>query len=159
MNSDLFRKESIDRVSSPERLNDRIRVTSCGVWLILGGIILILAGILVWSFFGRLNTVLSVGAITEGGKTVCFVKEADLDKIGVGMTVTADNGNTTVEAIALQPIQVDDAFPEYLRHLGGLSKGEWVYAVTLKDPLGDGGSIFRADIVTESIAPIKFVVN
>lgn len=159
MNSDLFRKESIDRVSSPERLNDRIRVTSCGVWLILGSIILILAGILVWGIFGRLNTTLPVGAITEGGKTVCFVKEADLDKIGVGMTVTADNGNTTVEAIALQPIQVDDAFPEYLRYIGGLSKGEWVYAVTLKDPLGDGGSIFRADIVTESIAPIKFVVN
>ena len=159
MNSDLFRKESIDRVSSPERLNDRIRVTSCGVWLILGGIILILAGILVWGIFGRLNTTLPVGAITEGGKTVCFVKEADLDKIGVGMTVTADNGNTTVEAIALQPIQVDDAFPEYLRHLGGLSKGEWVYAVTLKDALGEVGSIFGVDIVTESIAPIKFVVN
>ena len=159
MNSNLFRKKSIDRVSSPEQLNDRIRVTDSGIWLLLGGIVLILAGILVWGIFGRLNTTLPTGAVTENGVTVCYVKEADLTKISIGMTVTAESGESTVESISLQPIQVDDALPEYLRHVGGLSKGEWVYAVTLTEPIGDNGTIFQADIVTESIAPIKFVVN
>ena len=159
MNSNLFRKKSIDRVSSPEQLNDRIRVTDSGIWLLLGGIVLILAGILVWGIFGRLNTTLPTGAVTENGGTVCYVKEADLTKISIGMTVTAESGESTVESISLQPIQVDDALPEYLRHVGGLSKGEWVYAVTLTEPIGDNGTIFQADIVTESIAPIKFVVN
>ena len=159
MNSNLFRKKSIDRVSSPEQLNDRIRVTDSGIWLLLVGIVLVLVGILVWGFFGRLNTTLPAGAVTENGGTVCFVKEADLSKISVGMTVTSEGGESTVASISLQPIQVDDAFPEYLRHVGGLSKGEWVYAVTLTAPLSEDGTICRAEIVTESIAPIKFVVN
>ena len=64
-----------------------------------------------------------------------------------------------MEEIALQPIQVNSEFPEYLCHVGNLSVGEWVYAVTLKEPLGEDGSIFSADIVIESIAPVKFVVN
>lgn len=159
MDSNLFRKKSIDRVSSPEQLNDRIRVTSTGVWLLLVGVILVLAGILVWGIFGRLNTLLPVGAVTQEGKTVCFVKEADMSQIAVGMTVNTENGSTTVESVSPQPIRVDDSFPEYLRHVGGLSTGEWVYVITLKEPLGDAGSILQADIVTESIAPIKFVIN
>jgi hypothetical protein len=64
-----------------------------------------------------------------------------------------------VTAISLQPIRVDDSFPEYLRHVGGLSEGEWVYAVTLQNPLGEDGSIHRANIVIESIAPVRFVIN
>jgi hypothetical protein len=64
-----------------------------------------------------------------------------------------------VASISLQPVQVDDKFPEYLCHLGNLSHGEWVYVVTLSDALGENGTIFQANIVTESIAPIRFVIN
>ena len=40
----LFRQKSIDRVSSPEQLNDYIRVTTPSVWLALIAIILLLTG-------------------------------------------------------------------------------------------------------------------
>jgi hypothetical protein len=64
-----------------------------------------------------------------------------------------------VASIAVVPVQVDDQFSEYLCHVGALSRGEWVYEVTLQDALGEDGSIFAAQIVTESIAPLTFVVN
>lgn len=35
MNQQLFRQSSIDRVFSPEQLNDYIRVTNPGVWMVL----------------------------------------------------------------------------------------------------------------------------
>ena len=159
MNNSLFRKKSIDRVTSPEQLNDRLRVTNAGVWLLLGGILLILAGICIWGIFGRLNTLLPVGAVTEQGQTICYVKEASRNQVAIGMEVTTESGTTSVAEVALQPIQVDAGFPEYLCHVGNFSKGEWVYVVTLKEPLGEDGSIFSADIVIESIAPVKFVVN
>ena len=159
MNNSLFRKKSIDRVSSPEQLNDRLRVTNAGVWLLLGGILLILAGICIWGIFGRLNTLLPVCAVTEQGQTICYVKEDSRNQVAIGMEVTTESGTTSVAEVALQPIQVDAGFPEYLCHVGNLSKGEWVYVVTLKEPLGEDGSIFSADIVIESIAPVKFVVN
>ena len=159
MKDSLFRKKSIDRISSPEQLNDRIRVANPGVWMLLTGILLVLAGICIWGVFGRLNTILPVGAVTEQGQTICYVKEENRDQINVGMEVTAETGSSVVEEIALQPCPVGAGFPEYLCHVGELSEGEWVYAVTLEQPLGEDGSIFPADIVIESVAPMKFVVN
>ena len=159
MQNSLFRKKSIERVSSPKQLNDRIRVADPGMWLLLTGILLVLAGICVWGIFGRLNTLLPVGAVTEEGRTVCYVKEESREQITTGMTVTAEGGSACVVEIALQPVQVDDEFPAYLCHVGDLSEGEWVYAITLQEPLGEDGSIFRADIVIESIAPVRFIVN
>ena len=46
MKNDLFRKSAIDRVSSPDQLNDYIKVVPPGVWLIVAAVIVVLAGIL-----------------------------------------------------------------------------------------------------------------
>jgi hypothetical protein len=159
MKNSLFRGKSIERISSPEQLNDRLRVADPGVWLLLAGILLVLAGICVWGIFGRLNTLLPVGAMTEQGKTICYVREEYRNRIALDMEVTSESRTTFVVDISLQPVQVDSEFPEYLCHVGNLSQGEWVYAVTLKEPIGEDGSIFSANIVIESIAPARFVVN
>ncbi|MBQ6504037.1 MAG: hypothetical protein IJI57_09025 [Flexilinea sp.] len=60
----IFRQKSIDKVSSPEQLNDYIRVTTPSVWLILLALVILLVGMLAWSIFG---TVEAVGAdgVTE----------------------------------------------------------------------------------------------
>ena len=63
--SNLFRKKSMDRVSSPEQLNDYIRVTSPSVWLVLLAIVLLLAGILIWSTFGKVEAVREDGTREE----------------------------------------------------------------------------------------------
>ena len=44
--SELFREKSLERVSSPEQLNDYIKVTTPSVWLVLIAVILLLVGIL-----------------------------------------------------------------------------------------------------------------
>ena len=159
MKNSLVPGKSIDRISSPEQLNDRLRVANPGVWLLLAGILLVLAGICVWGIFGRLNTLLPVGAMTNQGKTICYVKEESRDRIALDMEVISESRTTFVAGISPQPVQVDSQFPEYLCHVGNLSQGEWVYAVTLKEPIGKDGSIFSADIVIESITPARFVVN
>ncbi len=53
--SEIFRKKSLERVSSPEQLNDYIRVTTPSVWLVLIAVILLLVGLLAWSVFGTVN--------------------------------------------------------------------------------------------------------
>ena len=42
MNEQLFRKKSVERVSSPEQLNDYIRVANPSLWLVLGAVIVLL---------------------------------------------------------------------------------------------------------------------
>ena len=50
----IFREKSLDKVSSPEALNDYIRVTTPSVWIVLIGLAVLLVGMLAWSIFGRI---------------------------------------------------------------------------------------------------------
>ena len=155
----IFRKASLDRISNPEQLNDYIRVTNPGVWMIMSAVILLLTGICVWSVFGRLDTTLTVAAVTENSQTVCYVKETDVQAIGSGMQVRIGDDQYQLGEISHQPVQVDSTFAQYLLHVGGLSEGEWVYVAALDDIHGEDGMIVEADIVVESIAPMSFVLN
>ena len=53
--SGIFRKKSMERVSSPEALNDYIRVTTPSVWIVLIALAALLVGILAWSVFGTVE--------------------------------------------------------------------------------------------------------
>ena len=53
--SSVFREKSMDRVSSPEALNDYIRVTTPSVWIVLVALVVLLLGMLAWSVFGRIS--------------------------------------------------------------------------------------------------------
>ena len=52
----LFRKKTLDRISSPEQLTDYLRVTNPGIWVVLVAVILLLAGVFAWSLVGTLET-------------------------------------------------------------------------------------------------------
>lgn len=51
----LFRQKSIDKVSSPEKLDDYIRVTTPSVWITLAAILVLLTGAIIWGIFGELT--------------------------------------------------------------------------------------------------------
>ena len=52
-NKSIFRQKSIDRVSSPEKLDDYVRVTTPSVWITLIAIVLLLIGAVIWGIFGE----------------------------------------------------------------------------------------------------------
>lgn len=49
MNKNIFRKESLQGMTSPEKLNDYIKVSNPSVWIILGAIAVMLISVLIWS--------------------------------------------------------------------------------------------------------------
>ena len=49
MENGLFRKKSMERISSPEELHDYMRVTSPRLWMILGAIVALLVGFIVYA--------------------------------------------------------------------------------------------------------------
>ena len=51
----IFREKSLMRVSSPEALNDYIRVTTPSVWFVLIALVVLLVGMLAWSIFGTVE--------------------------------------------------------------------------------------------------------
>ena len=96
MNEQLFRKKSVDRVSSPEQLNDYIRVSNPGIWMILAAIMVLLVGAIIWGTVGTLDTTLSTVAVAENGDVTIYVKEADVASIENGMTVRIGDKEGTV---------------------------------------------------------------
>ena len=52
----VFRKKTLERISSPDQLTDYLCVTNPGIWVILVAVILLLAGVFAWSMVGTLET-------------------------------------------------------------------------------------------------------
>lgn len=157
MNDKIFRKKSIDRMSSPEQLNDYIKVTNPGVWMVLAAIAIFLVGVCVWGVFGTLETKLSVAAVSQDGQTVLYVKEDNVASVRENMNVYIGGEVYKVTSVSAQPVTVTEKISEYARHTGELSIGEWVYVVQIDGNMPDG--VYKAQIVTDSVSPLYFVFN
>ena len=157
MNKQIFRKKSVDRMSSPEQLNDYIKVTNPGVWMVLAAIVILLIGVCVWGVFGKLETKLSVAAVSQDGQTVLYVKEDNIASVRENMSVYIGDETYKVTSVSAQPVAVTEEISEYARHTGELSIGEWVYIVQIDGNMPDGA--YKAQIVTDSVSPLYFVFN
>lgn len=157
MDKQLFRKSSIERVSSPEQLNDYIKVSNPGVWMILAAIIALLIGVCVWGVFGQLETKITTAGKCENGVFICFVNEDEAAKIKSGMTLNVDGNELLISEISSKPIFVNAEMDEYLLHLGNFSDGDWLYEITASGTLSEG--VYKAEIVTESVSPMSFILN
>ena len=155
--SNLFRKKSMDRISSPEQLNDYIRVSTPSVWLLLAAIVILLVGVCVWGVFGHMDTTLPVVIRAGDGQAIAYVRRADAEKVAPGMAATVGDREGKVVSIGTEPVQVDDTFTDYMRHVGGLQSGEWVFAVMLELDCPDG--VHEGKIVIDSVSPMSFVLN
>lgn len=157
MDKQLFRKASIERVSSPEQLNDYIRVSNPGIWMILAAVISLLIGVCVWGIFGHLESKIATAGTCENGVFTCYITEEKIARIKPGMTINVDGMSLSVSEISAKPAAVTADSDSYLLYLGGFSQGEWLYKVTADSALPDG--TYRAEIVTESVSPMSFIMN
>lgn len=84
--SKVFRKVSLERLSSPEQLDLLMQVTSPRSWLALLGLLSLLISAIIWSVIGRIPIEVNAPAIilpTEGIKSVITLTEGQLNSIVV----------------------------------------------------------------------------
>ena len=134
MNNDIFRKKSLDKIKSPDNLNDYVRVVNPGVWIIVIASIILLAGACVWGIFGKIETKISANASVSDGVAVCSVTKDEIDSVKEGMPVIIDG----VEGVVSEIDKTDDE-------------------VSALIDLPDGN--YPAEIITEQIKPFSFVSN
>lgn len=65
MKESIFRKKSLETISSPEQMDDYMKVTSPGMWLVLCVLLLLLLAGIFWSITARIEE-----TIVEEGQTV-----------------------------------------------------------------------------------------
>lgn len=162
MNSSLFRKSSIERVSSPEQLNDYIRVSNPSVFLILGAIIILFASLIVWGFMGSLPTSIATVGIVKDEMLLCYVSSDDTSKIQEGMSVKMrDDVIGTVSSISNIPMSAEEVAvainSDYIVNV--LSLSNWNTEVKI-DAVGiEKDKIYKLSIITDEIRPIDFLLN
>lgn len=158
MSSSVFRKSSIEKVSSPEQLNDYIKVSNPSVWMVLIATIILLIGVVVWGIFGTLTTTQDTVAVAQEGDVVCLVLADNIDEFTVGMEVQIGNCIGKIIAVSQSsPVQVGQNFDPYIMYLGGFKVGNWVYPVQVQIVVEEG--VYPAQILIEKTSPISFILN
>ena len=85
------------RISSPEQLNDYLKVTNPKIWLLLVAVILLVAGLLLWSGFTTVESYATGTARAVGGElTVVFDDAAKASKVQAGMEMEVGDVQTEV---------------------------------------------------------------
>lgn len=156
MDKEIFRKKSIDKVSSPESLNDYVKVASPSVWVILIGIMVLLIGICVWGVLGRLDTKVKIGVMRDGDKTICYIGENDINQVKIGQRFDVSGTDCEIIEIEGTPVQGKELSPLMLRALK-LTGEDWVYKAIIKGNISDGE--YETFILTESVSPMSFLLN
>ena len=132
----IFRKETLERISSPERLTDYLRVTSPGIWIVLVAIIIMLVGFFVWMSVGTIETTTPVGVSTQNRRATVAVKN-DVNVMSKDMTVRVGGKEATI---------LSTSTDNYGRTVGEAE-------VDLPDGMYDG------TLVIESVHPISFLLT
>ena len=143
MNEEIFRKKSLDRVRSPEELNEYVKVSNPGIWLLMASVIILLIGACIWGFFGHIDTRIDATALTENGMTEVFISVLDAGEIGEKVTAIIDGKEYTFDLHIDENVVRDDA--------------STIKLGSVKTGLPDG--VHPAKIVVERIKPMSFIFN
>lgn len=137
MDNQIFREKSIQRISSPEELNKYLKVTNPGIWAVLLAVIVLLAGLIIWSSVGTLETKAVGVAQADNGIVTVYVSGDRAEDIMEDMPVIID-GNESL----LMNVHRD----EY-----GRAVGNAVFNIP------DGK--YNAEVIIERIRPISFLIR
>lgn len=166
--SSLFRRESLDRIESPEKLDDYIRVSNPAVWMLLAVIVLLLAAAIVWATCVRLTDSIPTVVVAGDGIAVCYIPESQIGEIALGdgvaltASVSADGGapiQGTVASISQQPLAPEQIALEladpYAMHR--VNPVEWCYAVQIDLGGAQANGIYDAHVTTATYSAFDLV--
>ncbi|MBQ7139434.1 MAG: hypothetical protein IJO39_10645 [Clostridia bacterium] len=169
MQNKLFKKSSVERFSSPEKLNDYIQVSNPSSWMVLAAALALLLGVLAWGLFGEMTQSESFSGVMQEGKLQCYVSSAVSAALEPGMEVTiapmtaredVEIVGGKVLAIASRPLSYDevikDVESDYLQAALGISSWNIAVEIAPDEALYDG-MVYVVSVVTETQRPIDLI--
>ena len=130
MSNELFREKSLEKIKSPDNLNEYIKVINPSLWIVFLAAFLLLAGAFIWGYFGQIEDKLAVAVVARDGKVTCEYNES----VQVGMQAVLGGYEGKVSSV--NPLEI---------------------TISFDNPIPDG--IYSAYIIIGTISPISFVFN
>ena len=131
----VYREKTLERISSPDQLTDYLRVTNPGIWVILAAVIILLAGVFVWSCTGVMETKAQATVIIKND--VAEVATRDAKDLKEGDELRVGGESYKISSVA------EDKFG---RRIG-------IAQVDLPDGIYDGV------VIVEKVHPIQFLTQ
>ena len=160
MENSLFRKKSLEHITSPDELHDYMRVTGPRLWMVLGAVVILMAGFIAYASTATMENTMPImidvttyentaEAQAQGAQARYTIVSADLplssiDTVRLGMRVRVGKEQGTVKFITTY--EDENGAVDVLIDMdqGYIS-------------LPDGR--YEAELVLESTTPISFLWN
>lgn len=162
----VFRQESLDRIESPEKMDEYIQVTSPGIWIVLGALVVLAVTFFVWSIVGNLpETLAAKGAVVSEDTVKCYVSAEQLegDLVGCQVSLSLPDGTSssgTVTQISEIPYSAEEISMTLENDwmVENIIRSNYAYEVVIKteEPLRTG-VLADATIVTALVKPIQYI--
>lgn len=165
--AELFRKDSLQKLSSTEQLDRMIPMIHPSFWLVLAGAAAVLAAGLLWGLLSRLPVCVDAAGIVtqDSGAVVCFVPLEEGKQVQAGMSVILGEGEREARVTWVEPYVSSLEELEALLGDGDLAahflEDGPVVAVAYSldgDSALQPGQLFSCSIVVEEKAPLAFLL-
>ena len=154
----LFREKSLEAVESPEALNDYLRVTSPGVWLVLAAVIALLIGALLWGIFGRIHSESAAAVVVEEAGSWCYIPSDSLQGALAHGSVAVGGVNYDPDPDAgLTMLLIPEDASARLLKAGNLNVGDLAARVPVITDLPRG--TYGGTVVTEDLRPLSLLLQ
>jgi multidrug efflux pump subunit AcrA (membrane-fusion protein) len=87
----MFRKEALEKLSTPEQLDQMLKVTSPKGWLALLGVGVLIGAVLVWSILGSIPSTIKGQGILIRGDAVQLIDTPQAGRVGKILVQSGDN--------------------------------------------------------------------
>lgn len=143
MENQVFRQKSVERISSPEQLQDYMRVTTPGVWMVLAAVILLLAGLILSSALVNVESkITEQGTVTEDGSMLdIMLPLSQKSLVAPGMLVRVADREAKIDMVFQAENEVE------------------VIAMLPEDGVKLAPGTYDVEIVTETVRPISFLFS
>jgi hypothetical protein len=155
-NKPLFREKSLEQFSSPEQLNDYIRVASPSIFLLLGAVIVFLIGVVIWSLTGTIQSTIDVNAVVNKGILTAYVPQREAADMDQRSTVSV-NGNEYAISTVSNAMRAADVLDSDQLAVYELNPNDMVYAVSSETTLPDGS--YAARVIVKKLRPADLILN
>ncbi|MBR4577218.1 MAG: hypothetical protein IKO25_08435 [Clostridia bacterium] len=131
----LFRSKTLKRISAPDHLTDYLRVANPSIWVTVAAVVLLLAGIFSWLFFGNLETTVEARVIAD--RQTARVMPAGPNIYEIGMPLRVEGEETAI---------ITTETDEYGRICG-------IAELSLPD------GVYTGTVITRTVHPIQFLLT
>ena len=123
MNNTIFRKSALDRISSPEQLNEYMKVAGPGVWCMLGGLAAVFIAFFIWGATGTIPQTAEIHGTTLTPNDApmaiyCYLPIDETKVLSAGMVTRVSPGYApkeqygyiygAIKSISSTPIRADN---------------------------------------------------